>query len=226
VFLTIVTRTCQRPQFLKENIHSVKSQTVQELEQIFIVDRQKKGIQQADKSFVENRHRIDGEYVMILDDDCWLIDDRFVEKTLAYVHDNEYPVLLLFRSKRPAGPPSAETVFPTRAVWGKTPLHQTTNCLCYMVKAPVWKDKIEHFGIKPWGGDWWFLESVLSAGHKPNWLDTGPMAESRQLGRGKLFEQAAPGWFEKVATQEGLADLGKDDWRLQLWKDCECGNAK
>lgn len=218
MFLSIATRACQRPQMLKENIQSVKAQTCQNLEQIFIVDRKKNGIQAADRALAENKDRMDGDYSFILDDDCWLIDDGFVERTRQFIEQNNYPTLIMFRSKRPAGPPSNQTIFPTKEVWGKMPLHQTTNCLCYMVKTPIWKMRIEYFGVKPWGGDWYFLEAILRDGHKPHWLDSEPLAESRQFGRGKLFESVTKEWFERAAKKEGLVNLGNDDWRLMLWK--------
>jgi hypothetical protein len=89
-----------------------------------------------------------------------------------------------------------------------------------MVETSVWKRWVEHFGIKPWGGDFWMLKAILDAGHKPRWLDAPPMSESRQLGRGKLFESTTKGWFERVAKKEGIRDIGgKGDWRLQLWRD-------
>jgi len=215
VFLTVVTRTCQRPVQLSENIQSVKAQTDHDLEQIFIVDREKKGIQEADKSFPKHLGRVHGDFVFILDDDCWLINNQFVEHLKAFKEQEPKAHVIMFKSVRPKGPPSNETIFPAHHVWGKTPLHGTTNCLCYTIANDIWKRNIEGFGVKPWGGDWWFLDRVLHEGHKIFWLDE-LMAESRQLGRGKIFETVGPGWFERVAKSEGLINLGNDDWRLRL----------
>ncbi|MHA1961886.1 MAG: hypothetical protein ACW99U_16890 [Candidatus Thorarchaeota archaeon] len=220
-FLTVVTRTCDRPKMLGENIESVKMQTDQDIEQIFIVDRQKKGVVAADKVFIKHIDRVDGDYAIILDDDCWLTTNTYVERLRAFIENNNFPNIVLFRSTRPAGPPSSQTVFPTEEVWGKRPLHQTTNCLCYIVKSVLWKRWIEYFGIKPHGGDWWFLDALINKDNNDFlWMESEPLAESRQLGRGRLFENAKPGWFEQVAKEQGLVNLGKDDWRLQLWKGC------
>lgn len=216
-FLTIVTRTCMRPNFLQDNIRSVKEQICRDLEQIFIVDRIKNGIQWADRSLADNKDRVIGDWSMILDDDCWLINNRFVEHLKDFTEQNPEANVIMFKSKRPKGPPSNETIFPAKHIWGKMPVHGTTNCLCYATKTQVWKKRIEYFGIKPWGGDWHFLERLIQDGYELFWLDE-LMAESRQLGRGKLFESAKKGWFEQVARQEGLVNLGKDDWRLCLWK--------
>ena len=216
-FLSIITRTCNREKFLQENILSVKDQSDKRLEQIFVVDRSRRGIQAADRALAENKHRMIGNFSYICDDDCWLIDSQFVERLKDFAEQNPQADLIMFRSKRPKGPPSNQTVFPTKEVWGKTPKHQTTNCLCYAIRTPIWKQHIHHFGTHPWGGDWHFLEAVLGAGHKPFWMEGLPVAESRQLGRGKLFEPTKPGWFERVAKEQGLVNLAKDDWRLRLF---------
>lgn len=219
MFLSIITRCCHRPNFLTDNIRSVKAQTCQDIEQVFIVDRERNGIQAADRALAENKDRMHGEYSFILDDDCWLINDDFVQELKVFVCQEKNPAVVMFKSKRPPGPPSTQTVFPTKEVWeSRVPLHGTTNCLCYAIRTPVWKMWIEYFGVKPWGGDWHFLEQVIKDGNRLTWLDTFS-GESRQLGRGKLFESVSKGWFERVAKEESLVNLGRDDWRLQLWKD-------
>lgn len=218
-FLSIVTRACKRPQMLEENIQSVKRQSCQDIEQIFIVDRKKAGIQAADRALAEHKDRMCGAYSFILDDDCWLINDYFVQELKDFIRCRGLLPVIMFKSKRPPGPPSRQTVFPTKEVWERrTPVHGTTNCLCYVIKTEIWKQWIEYFGIKPWGGDWHFLEQVINQGHALSWLDTFS-GESRQLGRGQLFEKnVQKRWFEKVAKQEGLVNYGGDDWRLPLWK--------
>ncbi|MHA2069645.1 MAG: glycosyltransferase family 2 protein, partial [Candidatus Thorarchaeota archaeon] len=75
MFLTIVTRCCQRPKMLSENIQSVIDQTCHDVEQVFIVDHTRQGIHVADRALALNKDRVEGEYVYILDDDCQLIDN-------------------------------------------------------------------------------------------------------------------------------------------------------
>lgn len=216
-FLSIITRTCMRPNFLMDNIFSVKNQSCKSVEQVFCVDRERSGLQAADRALAKNKHRVDGKFTFILDDDTWLINNQFVEHLKNFTDQYPQANIVMFKSKRPKGPPSNETIFPTRAVWNKTPKHGTTNCLCYAIRTRFWKQRIEYFGIKPHGGDWWLLDKLIQDGHKLFWLDE-LMAESRQLGRGRLFEPTKKGWFEKVARKEGLVNLGEDDWRLRLWK--------
>jgi len=214
-FLTVVTRCCRRPKMLAENIASVKAQTCHDVEQVFIVDRERKGIQAADRALNENKHRVAGQYVYILDDDCMLLDPDFVASVRKVV-EAEAPDVVMVKSRRPPGKPSMQPIVPTKAVWGGKPRHGSTNCLCYVIRAELWKEYIYMFGKKPWGGDWWFLEAVLKTKPSMYWLDR-IVADCRQLGRGKIFEQVKLGWFERVAKKQGVAKLGQDDWRLRLW---------
>lgn len=214
-FMTFVTRCCRRPVMLTENIQSVKAQTCRDLEQIFIVDRERKSIQVADRALDKFKNRVDGQYVYILDDDGFLTDPDFVTSVHEVVEVNA-PDVIMVKSKRPPGKPSYQSIVPTKAVWGGKPRHGSTNPFCYVIRAELWKRHIYMFGVKPWGGDWWFLEDVLKTKPSVYWLDR-IVADCRQLGRGKIFEQVKPGWFERVAKAQGLTNLGQDDWRLRLW---------
>lgn len=209
MFLTVVTRCCRRPQSLSENIASIEMQTDHDVEQIFIVDRQRKGMKEANQSLALNADRVDGDYVYILDDDCIVIDPYFVEKVKEVAGDD----VIMVKSMRPPGPPSRQSLVPT--VWEGTLRHGTCNCLCYVVRSGLWKEYIERYGTKC-GGDWAFLRRVLGAKPAMYWLDE-IVADARQLGRGKLFETAEDGWFERVAEEHNLENLGEGDWRLRLW---------
>jgi hypothetical protein len=214
-FLTIVTRCCRRPKMLSENIESVKRQTCHDLEQMFIVDLTRKGIQAADRALAENKKHVLGEYVYILDDDCLLINESFVELVKGVVAA-EHPDIIMVKSKRPPGPPSRQSIVPTPDVWGGKMRHGSTNCLCYVMKATLWKAHIEQFGAKPWGGDWWTLESALKTKPAIYWLDE-IVADARQLGRGRLFEAAGTAWWKTVATKHGIVNYPGEGWKLKLW---------
>jgi len=198
---------------LGENIQSVKDQTCHDLEQVFIVDRQRKGIKSANKSLALNKDRVDGDYVYILDDDCMLTNPEFVGAIKDVVSEESWDIIMV-KSTRPPGPPSRQPLVPT--VWEGRLRHGSCNCLCYVIRAELWKEYIEWFGSKPRGGDWWFLSQVLGTAPSIYWLDE-VMADARQLGRGKLFEDAPKGWFERVAEEHSLENLGEEDWRLRLW---------
>ena len=153
----------------------------------------RKGIQAADQALNENKHRVTGRYVYILDDDCILTDPEFIA-SVRDVAEAEAPGVIMVKSKRPPGPPSRRPLVPLKEVWRGKLRHGSTNCLCYVIRADLWKEHIHMFGAKPWGGDWWFLEAVLETRPTVYWLDQ-IVADCRQLGRGRIFEQVKPGWF-------------------------------
>ena len=212
-FLSIVTHCCNRSTFLRENIKSVKAQTSREWEQIYIVDRHQAGIKQANISFYRNRSRVRGEYVYILDDDCELINPQFIE----HLHESVSPQddIIMVRSIRPRGHPSSERLFPDYHVWGKTPKFETTNSLCYVIRADLWRAQIKAYG-RGSGGDWWFLKGCMDTGAQLSWLNLLG-GEAKQLGRGAAdsFEPRRAGWFEHVAKIEKLENIDQDNWRLK-----------
>lgn len=226
-FMSIVTRACMRPDMLSTNIQSVLSQSCQDIEQIFIVDHTRQGIQVADKALHEYRDQVQGHYVYILDDDCILLNPDFVQSVKG-IAEKEWdqdapscirgpcspPDIVMVKSRRPPGPPSMSSIVPTLAAWGDRRLyHGACNCLCYVMKAPLWREHIEHFGVKPWGGDWWFLKQVLATDPIIYWLDE-IVADCRQLGRGRIFETNKSDWFAPIAKEYGLEKITKDIWRL------------
>lgn len=215
MFLTIVTRCCQRPKMLGENIQSVINQSCHDVEQIFIVDHSRQGIQKADRALALNKGRVDGEWVYIMDDDCQLLDNHFIETAKDIGQESQLDIIMV-KSRRPPGPPSRQSIVPTPNVWGGVLRHGSCNCLCYVMRNHLWKKHIHHFGRKPWGGDWWFLSAVLDTSPRMYWIDR-IVADARQLGRGKKFETESKDWFLPIAEQYNLEEVEKGDWRLRLW---------
>jgi glycosyltransferase involved in cell wall biosynthesis len=79
VFLSVMTRCFKRPILLQENIKSLKSQTIQDYEQILIIDKIGYGLAVADKALNENKKRASGKFIMVLDDDDKIIESKFIE---------------------------------------------------------------------------------------------------------------------------------------------------
>lgn len=208
-FLTIVTRCCKRPKMLTANIESVLSQTDRDVEQIFIVDYNQAGVRRANISLAQNRGRISGDYVYILDDDTRLEDKNFVAKIRCIARTG--PDVIMVKSRRPQFAPH---ILPKPFVWNcpERLALTSTNCLCYVVKRQVWLDHIEAFGA-PAAGDWWFLERLRNRGATFAWIDL-VVAETQQLGRGKLFEKCGRDWFQRVAREFELTEVAPGDWRL------------
>lgn len=219
-FLTIVTRACDRPYFLRRNINSVKMQTNKSIEQVFIVDKERLGRYHANQSFRHNTHRIDGDYVFILDDDCRLKDKYFVQKVFEGVQNSDSPPdVVMVQTSRPQIRPKK---LPKPDVWKNfhnIRIH-STNCLCYVVRRDMWVEYVYGFA-KPAAGDWHFLKELVrnSSAEKFAWVE-GVFSETMQLGRGKKFElkQNIVGWWEDAVEEHGIVNLGDGDWRLRLWR--------
>lgn len=201
---------------LSTNIESVLSQSCQDIEQIFLVDHTRQGIQVADRALHEHQDQVQGRYVYVLDDDCILTNDLFVESVRDVVDQDDDIDVVMVKSRRPPGPPSMQPIVPTSKAWdSQTLYHGACNCLCYVIRRELWIAHIKQFGVKPWGGDFWFLESMLKTNPTMYWLDE-IVADCRQLGRGRIFETNKTDWFAPVAKEYGLEEITSDVWRLSL----------
>lgn len=200
---------------LKKGILSVMEQTDQDIEHIFLVDREKVGIWEANQVMDRFKDQADGQYVYILDDDCRLIEPAFVATLRDFCEKNDFPDVIMVRSvRRQLAPP----LLPKPHVWGDHEALRisTTNSLCYVAKNALWKEHIYRYGQKA-AGDWFFLKSMRDSGASFGWLDLC-VAETMQLGRGVRFEDVEGDWFGPVAQEFGIEEVARDDWRLRLWQ--------
>lgn len=217
--MTIVTRCCRRPKMLAANIRSVLAQTDGDIEQVFIVDAQRRGKAWANQQVPRAAHRVDGAYVYILDDDCKLISADFVAKLRKAVRRHKNPGVVMVKSRRPQFAPK---LLPRADAWGKVGKLRlgATNCLCYVVRADLWKEEIRHWATRA-AADWSFLKALLKHRSEFAWLDL-VVAETQQVawlaGREKSFEKCGGDWWKRTAKQFGVVHLGGGDWRLPLWK--------
>lgn len=209
-FMSFATRACQRPRMLKKAIKSILAQTDRDFEQVIMVDFERTGVPTANKMFGKYAHHMRGDYVYILDDDCKLIEPRFIQRAKLFVSENNYPTIVMVRSIRPQFKPHQ---MPHESVWGKEDKLRvtTTNALCYFVKTGVWKEHAHHFGSKA-GGDWRLLQSMRHFDFA--WLDL-VVGETQQLGRGIKFESVTgKQWFDNIINGYGLLKLDDFVYRL------------
>jgi hypothetical protein len=194
------------------NVQSVLAQTDHDIEQIFIVDNDQIGVPAANKSLALNKHRVEGDYVYILDDDTRLLDRGFVAR-LKLVAESK-PDVIMVKSSRPQFAPH---VLPKADIWRNPEQLRvaSTNCLCYVIRQQMWLDHIGAFSI-PAAGDWHFLYRLKRRGAAFAWLDL-VVAETQQLGRGRLFEKCGRDWFQQVARKFGFEEVEPGDWRLSLY---------
>jgi len=165
-FLSIVTRcyTSQRPKSLGINRASVAAQTDQDLEQVFIEDVVGIGIHGANVSLAENKDRVRGEYVLILDDDDRLTYDYFIRDLKAIVKRYDPDVVIskmLWKEGR---------ILPPDAYWEKPPKGGRIGTNNFVVRRDVWLEYISAFGV-PRGGDISFIKKLWDKGYKFFWWD-------------------------------------------------------
>lgn len=216
-FMTVVTRVCQRPRMLAKNIASVRVQSDKDVEQIFMVDRRRRGRLWANRELYNQRARVDGEYVYILDDDCRLIEPLFVSRVRHTVEQTQRPAVVMVRSSRPQVKP---VVLPKDEVWGNSKLltGKGANCLCYVVRRDWYRCAISAFG-EGVSGAGRFLNRLLRDGAPMAWCRF-IVAETMQLGRDldRSFERGVrSGWWEKFARKHHIIDYGDGDWRIRHW---------
>jgi len=164
-FLSVVTRYCGRVKLLARNKKSLVTQTDPDFEHIIINDIQRKGLYQANKSLAKNKHRVKGQYVLILDDDDYVSDRGFIKhlKNAAKQHKAD---ILLFKMYRK---PFSKTL-PSKRVWGKEPILGEIGSCCFVVRRAIWQKHIHEFG-RPRYGDYYFIKALFDARYSRYWID-------------------------------------------------------
>lgn len=165
-FLSIVTRHYyKRPNMYKLCCESVDRQKDQDLEHIILRDDIGVGFARANGFFYENRDKVKGDYVFMLDDDNVLITDDFVTdlKEIVKIHS---PEMIFIRNLIDG------VLYPSsRYVWGKDKLiinHiDTANVV---VKKELWQKHIINF-LQRKAGDFFFIDSVFRTKPKIYWQD-------------------------------------------------------
>jgi len=230
-FLTIFTRTCKRPVMLSDLIRWILKQSDQDIEQIFCVDRSgnhpEGNVLWANNQIPKHASRVDGEYVYFQDDDKAMIFPYFVAELKALVKAEHLPEVVLVRSMCATKEIGSMHFLPLPDVWnvewekGKRPGRWAGHALDYVVRADYWKKHIGAYIGKTCGGDCHFGTALISDRQARIVRLDRVVSVSLQRGKGQKFEQCQPGWFERVAKEFGIENLGtadKEDWRLRLWK--------
>jgi glycosyltransferase involved in cell wall biosynthesis len=160
-FLSIVTRCCRRPVALARNQASLTAQSDPDWEQILIVDDASAGVLMANRSLAEHKRRVSGQYVMILDDDDYLIDSGLVERLRKIVVEHD-PDIIMIRMDGPYG------ILPNQG-WEKEPMLNDIGSPNYVVRSEIWKAHIEAFDGVP--GDYPFAAELFRHNYTVHWCD-------------------------------------------------------
>lgn len=149
-FLTILTRSFQRPESLARCVQSVARQTDPDVEQRIIFDPLGRGVEW---SYLNLRGVVpDGEYVFLLDDDDYLIDPSFVAELKKVAERHNRPDVIF------VGMNVAGTVMP---VWDDGLRRGYIACSCFVVKCEVWLEHAVKFR-DDYSADFYFIEAICN----------------------------------------------------------------
>lgn len=154
MFLTILTRTFfGRPRGLIRCIESVMNCPGSEVVQhLLVAEDESHGVGQ---SFINLRYaipKIKGEYVMLLDDDDYLLDQSFFLRFSKHIHENEKPPVVIVEMDMGTG-----LVLPEQM--GGAPARDHIACSCYIVRKDIFVKYIESF-TNTYDGDFNFINDV------------------------------------------------------------------
>ena len=206
-FLTVFTRACRRPAALLKNIHSVMAQSDLDLEQVFTVDHEERGLDWANAVFHQARHRVKGRYVLMLDDDTFMVGTSFVSRLKEVVREHNNPGVVLFKATSASGP----RIVPPPAVWdldwvgGERPEKWRGHGECLAVRSDLWKKHVRNYkaAAGKTGGDWHFVTSLIESGATFAKMDLLSVSSVRR-GRGKLFEECGENWLMPITARFGI----------------------
>ena len=171
-FLTLVTMTHLRPTALARNLASVGRQTaVEDIEQIVLPDHVGYGF--VDALFVRIQwyaQACHGRYVVWLNDDDALADEKVVEKLRAFIERRKSPPVVTVAVQK------GDQRFPKQDP-NERPADSGVDLGSYVLRRDVWLTYIDRYG-KRYAGDVDHAQAMWDDGVRPVHMDmlfaTGP----------------------------------------------------
>jgi len=164
MLLSIITRTFNgRPAGMKRLRDSLDSQTSRDFEHVLLVDDQRRGVEWANSNLWRALPNIHGDYIMIVDDDDYLVDANFVELLADEVKDK--PEIVIIRMDMSNG-----LVLPELGDWESRPVHSRIAVSCHLTRRDIFEKHVRDFGHK-YDGDFDYIRSVWDCGHPFKWWD-------------------------------------------------------
>ena len=160
-----------RPKMRKICITSVASQSCEDYNHLlYHNDPTAKGygINKADLS-MRDAGPLNGEYIMVLDDDDKLVDTEFVKDFRTAVNKFKLsglatPDIVIFK-----GIIGGHGVLPSAAMWKRHPAVGHIGSFCFAVKREIWDEYIKFWGIAC--GDGVFIAKCCASTGSVLWLD-------------------------------------------------------
>jgi len=160
---------------------SLMHQTSDNFEQVLVVDESENGQGRAyaNKAFNINKgkYTINGQYVMILDDDDKLINNTLIED-LEKIIDAEKSDMVIWR-----GHVDGLGNLPPDNLWMKEPLCGKIASFCFAIKKQLWDEHISEFEKDIRVGDYIFIKSIFKNSRKVSWLDN-VYADTQRVSQG------------------------------------------
>lgn len=219
-FLTIVTRSSQRPAALLHCVRTVIRQTDLDAEQLFLVDRQHRGLLYANQQFYRYRNFPRGRYVWALDDDNLMSDQKMIARLKLIAQRADPDVILVKMSHE-----HTHQVHPAPSLWsldwegGERPDYWVGGGACVVVKRAVWAEHTSEYYNgqgEDWatGGDWHFITSLIEDPDLTFAQCDAVVAKQPERGYGRTTEDCPDDWFERVSQKLGLEHIARQAYRL------------
>lgn len=186
-FLSIVTRHHlkgkDRTELLKRNKRSVMRIQDKDFERVIMIDRHAKGINWGNSMLARYKHYVQGDVVLVLDDDDQFTNFTFMSK-LKRIMQEHNPDIIRVKMNH------SGNVWPNNNWWNKTdrepkPIGDKGGFSSFIVKNLLWKDLIEN-SRGGWGGDYRFLKAAWEIREELNiywWNIT--LTKTNQQGAGR-----------------------------------------
>jgi glycosyltransferase involved in cell wall biosynthesis len=158
-----LTRSCQRPTELQRCINSVLNQSDPNFEHIIISDEIVHGLYWANRQIKEQAHKLQGQYVYILDDDDYITNLDFIKDFKVLIENIDTDVIICKGTLN-------EEIFPK--IW-KSPLPPVRGKIAapnLITRRKIF-DEFAHHWDQPRAGDFHFIKAIDNAGCKFFWWD-------------------------------------------------------
>lgn len=183
-FLSIVTRTYQRPTLLAKCVESLKAQTDKDFEHVIVRDDVGVGIAETYRRL--RTQDVLGKYVWVLDDDNLVVDNKLIER-LKNLRD-ENPDIVFVKAK------IGGRILPDT----ETPELAHIDMMNVIVSNDVWMRHRKDFGAR-YEGDWDFIDAVSNYGYRKSRLD-GIVVLAQKISHGNPEDFSLIGEVMKIKT--------------------------
>jgi hypothetical protein len=195
-------------------------QSCLDVEHIFLVDDEHRGLKFANQQFYRYRNVPKGRYVWALDDDDIVNDPYFVERIRELADEEDPDVIVVKTIHEHTGlvHPQPE-IFDIDWVAGERPDRWVGGGYCVVVRKDVWQRHLEPYFEgqgEEWatGGDWHFITSLLEDSSLSFASCDIVAGRQPQRGYGNKTEDCSPDWFEHIAHRFGIEHVTRSSYRI------------